>query len=261
MPSKRKPALSFEQLTCRFAPESRRLADGQATRYMEGKVRLTLSDGADEGVCLVRRKPGGAKWGKRKPQPQPFDKGVIQVNQTPADYESGANYELTAHAIDNGATAKAAIDFPPGAESLGWQGTAAIRAFPLVRTEDAILLWIRADTGIKGGMIDAVASAKGKRRTWQMEKPTPGPCAYLLFAVRQPVARRGAGYRPERGSEKPPGGRRPFSCAIRDPDPDGGDPEGVSDAHRRLVRLRQAQASQCTSRQAGKKGVRRRAYL
>ena len=43
------------------------------------------------------------------------------------------------------------------------------------------MLWIRADTGIRQGAIDAVATAKGKRRTWQMEKPTPGPCAYLLI--------------------------------------------------------------------------------
>ena len=43
------------------------------------------------------------------------------------------------------------------------------------------MLWIRADTGIKGGMIDAVATAKGKRRDWRMAQPTPGPCAYLLI--------------------------------------------------------------------------------
>ena len=165
MPGKRKPPpLSFEQLTCRFAPETRYLPAGKATRYMGGKVSLTLSDGTAEGVCLVRRKPGGAKWGKRKPQPRPFAKGVIQVNQTPADYESGANYELTARDLASGATAKAAVDFPPGAESLGWQGTESIRAFPLVRTESAILLWIRADTGIRQGAIDAVA--RSPRRRW-----------------------------------------------------------------------------------------------
>ena len=94
-------------------------------------------------------------------QPQPFAKGVIQVNQTPADYESGANYELTAYAIDNGASAKAAIDFPPGRESLGQHGTELIRAFPLVRTESAILLWVRADTGIRQAAIDALAQQLG----------------------------------------------------------------------------------------------------
>ena len=181
MPSKRKPALSFEQLTCRFAPESRRLADGQATRYMGGKVSLTLSDGADEGVCLVRRKPGRAKWGKRKPQPQNFDGGIVQVNQTPADYESGANYELTAYAIDNGASAKAAIDFPPGRESLGRPGRELIRAFPVVRTESAILLWIRADTGIRKAAIDALATAKWRRQFWRMSDPVPGASAFLMI--------------------------------------------------------------------------------
>lgn len=142
---------------------------------------MTLSDGAADGVYLIRRKAWDAKWGKRKPQPHPFDGGFIQVKQTPADFAAGANYELTAYEIDEGASARAAIDFPPGAESLGWQGTESIRAFPLVRTEDAILLWIRADTGIRQGAIDAVASATGKRRTWRVRQPAPGPCAYLLI--------------------------------------------------------------------------------
>ena len=176
------PPLSFTALACQFAPETRYLPAGKATRYIGGKVELTLSDGTAEGVCLIRRKPGGAKWGKRKPQPQPFDGGIVQVNQTPADYESGATYELTARELgEGGRLAKAAVDFPPGAESLGRYGTESIRAFPLIRTEDAILLWIRADASIRKPAIDALAQVKGKRRTWRMEKPTPGPCAYLLL--------------------------------------------------------------------------------
>ena len=184
MPGKRKPPpLSFTELTCRFAPETRYLPAGKATRYMGGKAALTLSGGAsDKIVCLMRRRAWGVRWPKRAWDRHPFDKGIIRVSQTPADYESGATYELTARELgEGGRLAKAAVDFPPGAESLGWQGTESIRAFPLVRTEDAILLWIRADTGIKGGMIDAVATAKGKRRDWRMAQPAPGPCAYLLL--------------------------------------------------------------------------------
>ena len=176
------PPLAFTELTCQFAPETRYLPAGKATRYIGGKVELTLSERASEIVCLMRRQAWSAKrhnrpWGKHPID----DKGAIHVKQTPADYERGASYELTARNLATGTAAYAAVDFPPGAESLGWQGTESIRAFPLVRTEDAILLWIRADTGIKGGMIDAVAKAKGKRRDWRMAQPTPGPCAYLLL--------------------------------------------------------------------------------
>lgn len=176
------PPLAFTELTCQFAPETRYLPAGKATRYIGGKVELTLSERASEIVCLMRRQAWSAKrhnrpWGKHPID----DKGAIHVKQTPADYERGASYELAARNLATGTAAYAAVDFPPGAESLGWQGTESIRAFPLVRTEDAILLWIRADTGIKGGMIDAVAKAKGKRRDWRMAQPTPGPCAYLLL--------------------------------------------------------------------------------
>ena len=58
MPGKRKPALSFEQLTCRFAPETRYLPAGKATRYMGGKAELTLSDGTAKRICLMRRLHG-----------------------------------------------------------------------------------------------------------------------------------------------------------------------------------------------------------
>ena len=175
------PPLSVAELTCRFATESRRMADGMATRYIGGKVGLTLSDGKAEGVCLMRRKPGGAAWGNRKRKPRPFDKGIIQVKAAPADYAAGANYELTAYKLDDGASVQAAIDFPPGAESLGWQGTEQIKAFSLVRTESAILLWIRADTGIRQGAIDALAHVKGKRRDWRISDPVPGASAFLLI--------------------------------------------------------------------------------
>ena len=184
MPGKRKPPpLAFTALACQFAPETRYLPAGKATRYIGGKVDLTLSERAAEIVCLMRRRGWGAKRHRRPWEKHPIDgAGAIRVRQTPADYESGATYELTARELgEGGRLAKAAVDFPPGAESLGWQGTESIRAFPLVRTEDAILLWIRADTGIKGGLIDAVATAKGKRRDWRMAQPTPGPCAYLLL--------------------------------------------------------------------------------
>lgn len=89
------------------------------TRYIGDQVDLTLSGGAADSVCLIRRKAWGAKWGKRKPQPHPFDGGVIQVKQTPADFAAGANYELMAYAIDDGASAKAAIDFPPAVKVWG----------------------------------------------------------------------------------------------------------------------------------------------
>ena len=167
MPGNRMP-WAFIELTCQFAPETRNLPAGKATRYIGGKCLISFppAGGAANYICRARRlRHGKARrglWGELT-----HAGGRVIVNQTPADYESGANYELTAYAIDNGASAKAAIDFPPGAESLGWQGTESIRAFPLVRTEDAILLWIRADTGIRDGAIDAVATAKGKRRDWQ----------------------------------------------------------------------------------------------
>ena len=128
----------------------------------------------------MRRMAWGVRWPKRAWDRHHFDKGIIRVNQTPADYESGATYELTAYAIDNGASAKAAIDFPPGRESLGWHGTELIRAFPLVRTESAILLWIRADTGIRQAAIDALAQVKGKRRVWR-----PAPAS----GVQRPLSR------------------------------------------------------------------------
>ena len=175
------PPLAFTELTCQFAPETRYLPAGKATRYIGGKVALTLSDGAAEGVCLIKRKPGGAAWGKRKPKPQNFDKGFIQVRATPADYAGGANYELTAYKLDDGASVQAAIDFPPGAESLARHGTEQIKAFPIVRTDGAILLWIRADTGIRKAAIDALAQVKGKRRKWGMDTPMPGNSAYLLI--------------------------------------------------------------------------------
>ena len=169
MPGKRKPPpLSFTELACQFAPETRYLPAGKATCYMGGKAALTLSGGAsDKIVCLMRRMAWGVRWPKRAWDRHPFDKGIIRVNQTPADYESGATYELTARELsEGGRLAKAAVDFPPGAESLGWQGTESIRAFPLVRTEDAILLWIRADTDLRKQNLDALArtKVKGKRR-------------------------------------------------------------------------------------------------
>ena len=66
MPPKRKPpALAFTELTCQFAPETRYLPAGKATRYIGGKVELTLSERASEIVCLMRRRAWGAK-GKRR---------------------------------------------------------------------------------------------------------------------------------------------------------------------------------------------------
>ena len=194
MPGKRKPPpLSFTALACQFAPETRNLTAGKATRYIGGKAALTLSGGASEIVCLMRRKPGGAKWGKRPYKPHPVEGGLILINQTPANYQSGANYELTANKLNDGecqASTKAAIDFPPGSESLGRCGTELIQAFPLVRTESAILLWVRADTGIRKAAIDARAKVKGKRRVWRMRQPTLGPCAYLLIDKLTPGAAR-----------------------------------------------------------------------
>ena len=165
MPAKRKPPpLSFTELTCQFAPETRYLPAGKATRYMGGKAALTLSGGAsDKIVCLMRRMAWGVRWPKRAWDRHHFDKGIIRVNQTPADYESGATYELTARELgEGGRLAKAAVDFPPGAESLGRYGTESIRAFPLVRTGGTILLWIRADTGLRKQKLAALARAKGK---------------------------------------------------------------------------------------------------
>lgn len=187
-----RPPLSFTELTCQFAPESRQLPAGKVTRYIGGEVELILSDGDGsiaDGVYLTRRKPWGAKWGKHKPHPHPFVRhgGLIRVKQTPADYESGANYELIAYDVDYGAGVQAAIDFPPGSESLGRHGTELIRAFPLVRTPTAFLLWIRADTGIRDGAIYAQAHVKGKQRreanklTWCMDRPVPGASAFLLL--------------------------------------------------------------------------------
>ena len=95
------PPLSFAELTCRFATESRRMAGGMATRYIGGKVALTLSGGASEIVCLMRRMDWGVRWPKRAWDRHHFDKGIIRVNQTPADYLSGANYELMANEIDD----------------------------------------------------------------------------------------------------------------------------------------------------------------
>lgn len=190
-----RPPLSFTELTCQFAPESRQLAAGKVTRYIGGEVDLFLNDGAADGVYLIRRKTWGAKWGKRKPQQHPFDGGFIGIEQTPADYESGANYELIAYDVDYGASVRAAIDFPPGSESLGRHGTELIRAFPLVRTESEILLWIRADTGIWDAAIDAEAYVRVKKRlvpvvrpgpkrrggTWRMDSPQSGASAFLLL--------------------------------------------------------------------------------
>lgn len=190
------PPLSFTELTCQFAPESSQLTAGidaaKVICYKGGKVELTLSRAA--GQVLSYRKPWGAKWAKRTRHPHPFfDGGIIQVNQTPADYESGANYELTAYDIDYRESVRAAIDFPPGAESMRRPRTELIRAFPIVRTESAILLWIRADTGklsTEGfflvdnpnkASIDALAQVKGKRGDWRMAQPTPGASAFLLI--------------------------------------------------------------------------------
>ena len=170
------PPLAFTELTCQFAPETRYLPAGKATRYTGGKVELTLTPGASEIVCLMRRQAWSAKRHKRPRGKHPIDdKGAIRVKQTPADCESGATYEILARNLATGTASYAAVDFPPASESMGWQGTEAIRAFPLVRTEDAILLWIRADTGIRDGAIDAVAKAKGKRRDWRMGKSPPTP--------------------------------------------------------------------------------------
>ena len=183
------PPLAFTELTCQFAPETRYLPAGKATRYTGGKVELTLTPGASEIVCLMRRQAWSAKrhnrpWGKH-----PIDeKGAIHIKQTPADYESGASYELTARNLATGTAAKAAVDFPPGAESLGRCGTELIRAFPLIRTEDAILLWIRANTGIRKPALDAWAKVKGKRRAWHMAKPAQGRHAYLLIDGLRPGA-------------------------------------------------------------------------
>ena len=176
------PPLAFTELTCQFAPETRYLPAGKATRYTGGKVELTLSERASEIVCLRRRNAWSAKRHRRPWEKHPIDgKGAIRVRQTPADCESGATYEILARNLATGTAAKAAVDFPPASESLGWQGTEQIKAFSLVRTESAILLWIRADTGIRQGAIDALAQVKGKRRDWRMAQPTPGPCVYLLI--------------------------------------------------------------------------------
>ena len=162
MPSKRKPPpLAFTALTCQFAPETRYLPAGKATRYMGGKAALTLSGGASEIVCLMRRRAWGVRWPKRAWDRHHFDKGIIRVSQTPADYESGATYELTARELgEGGRLAKAAVDFPPGAESLGWQGTESIRAFPLVRTESAILL-LQSDSDRRTMMARAMSCGRG----------------------------------------------------------------------------------------------------
>lgn len=126
------PPLAFTELTCQFAPESRRIAGGLATRYIGGKVELTLSERASEIVCLMRRQAGSAKRHNRPWEKHPIDeKGAIHVKQTPADYESGATYEILARNLATGTAAKAAVDFPPASESLGWQGTEQIKAFPL----------------------------------------------------------------------------------------------------------------------------------
>lgn len=93
--------LAFTELSCRFAPETRNLTAGKATRYIGGKAALTLSGGASEIVCLLRRMAWGVRWPKRAWDRHHFDKGIIRVNQTPADYLSGANYELTANGIDD----------------------------------------------------------------------------------------------------------------------------------------------------------------
>ena len=129
----------------------------------------------------MRRKPAGAKWGKRPYKPHPFDKGIIRVSQTPADYESGAAYEVMARDLQSGDCAPARIDWPPGVETPGRPGRELMKAWPIVRTDGAILLWIRADTGLSKPAIDALAQVKGKRRDWRMRQPTPGPCAYLLL--------------------------------------------------------------------------------
>lgn len=118
------PALAFTELTCQFAPKIRNLPAGKATRYTGGKVELTLSERASEIVCLMRRKAWGAKRHRRPWGKHPIDdKGAIRVRQTPADYEAGASYEFMARNLATGTAAYAAVDFPPGAESLGWQGT------------------------------------------------------------------------------------------------------------------------------------------
>ena len=78
------------------------MAAGKATRYIGGKAALTLSGGASEIVCLMRRMAWGVRWPKRAWDRHPFDKGIIRVNQTPADYESGATYELTARELGEG---------------------------------------------------------------------------------------------------------------------------------------------------------------
>ena len=159
---------AFIELTCQFAPETRNLPAGKATRYIGGKCLISFppAGGAANYICRARRlRHGKARrglWGELT-----HAGGRVIVNQAPADYESGASYEVMARDLQTGDCAPARIDFSPGAESLGRYGTERICAFPLVRTEDAILLWIRADTGIRQAAIDARAKVEGKWRDWQ----------------------------------------------------------------------------------------------
>ena len=161
-------AIAFDKLMATFRPETRNLTAGKATRYTGGKCLISFptDNGAANYICRSRRlRPGQAKPGDWRQHPHAG--GRVIVNQTPADYESGAAYEVMARDLQTGDCAPARVDWPPGVETLGRPGRELIKARPIIRTDSAILLWIRADASI--------------RQAARMAQPAPGPCAYLLI--------------------------------------------------------------------------------
>lgn len=167
--------LAFTSLTAMLPSESRDLAAGAATRYIGGKATLALSEGAAP-LCLVRRRGRGRRqglWHMRD-----LAAGVVEIPFTPADYATGAAYEIQVWDRATGGRGLAAIDYPPGSATLGRPGRGLVKAFPLVRTAAAVLLWLRADVD-PAAPLDVVANGAG--RTWRLPRPVDGNSATLLI--------------------------------------------------------------------------------
>lgn len=176
----------IDGLAASFASETRNLADGLATRYIDGQVFISWPrpEGGGAHICQVRQRPRGGKLGAWRTWRVADEPGPsVAVRQRASDYE-GATYDLRVRPLDGADWAQAVVDWPPGIDTQALSGQERTAAWCLARTATMILIWIRADRQTPAVAIESAYSLRGGEGVEDWGGPVlhgPGASAFRLI--------------------------------------------------------------------------------